>query len=184
MTLILSWRQWQPTPVLLPGKSHGWRSLVGYSQSMGSRRVRHDWATSLSLFTFMHWRRKWQPIVLAWRIPGTGEPGRLLSMGSHCRTGLKQLSSSSSSSLRNRSCFLRVHQSHMWYKKCSGDKDKAAETQGGRVGRSFKVEAGVMFILEIFIYQDICLKVWGLNLSFCFKGATGTKSGKWWSVNF
>ena len=28
----LSWRRkWQPTPVLLPGKSHGWRSLVGYS---------------------------------------------------------------------------------------------------------------------------------------------------------
>ena len=25
------WRQWHPTPVLLPGKSHGWRSLVGYS---------------------------------------------------------------------------------------------------------------------------------------------------------
>ena len=30
-------------------------------QSMGSQRVRHDWAISLSLFTFMHWRRKWQP---------------------------------------------------------------------------------------------------------------------------
>ena len=30
-------------------------------QSMGSLRVRHDWATSLSLFTFMHWRSKWQP---------------------------------------------------------------------------------------------------------------------------
>ena len=28
----LMWRrQWQPTPVLLPGKSHGWRSMVGYS---------------------------------------------------------------------------------------------------------------------------------------------------------
>ena len=24
-------RKWQPTPVLLPGKSHGWRSLVGYN---------------------------------------------------------------------------------------------------------------------------------------------------------
>ena len=24
-------RKWQPTPVLLPGKSHGWKSLVGYS---------------------------------------------------------------------------------------------------------------------------------------------------------
>ena len=33
----------------------------GRQQSMGSLRVGHDWATSLSLFTFMHWRRKWQP---------------------------------------------------------------------------------------------------------------------------
>ena len=52
-------RQWHPTPVLLPGKSHGWRSLVGCSP--WGREVGHDWATSLSLFTFMHWRRKWQP---------------------------------------------------------------------------------------------------------------------------
>ena len=56
-----SWwrRQWQPTPVLLPGKSHGWRSLVGCVH--GITRVGHDWATSLSLFAFIHWRRKWQP---------------------------------------------------------------------------------------------------------------------------
>ena len=33
----------------------------GGLQSMGSLRVGHDWATSLSLSTFMHWRRKWQP---------------------------------------------------------------------------------------------------------------------------
>ena len=33
----------------------------GGLQSMGSLRVGHDWATWLSLFTFMHWRRKWQP---------------------------------------------------------------------------------------------------------------------------
>ena len=88
-------RQWHPTPVLLPGKSHGWRSLVGCGprsvqfsrsvvsdslQSMGSLRIGHDWTTSLSLFTFMHWRRK---SILAWRILGTGEPGGLPSMGSH-----------------------------------------------------------------------------------------------------
>ena len=30
-------------------------------QSMGSLGVRHDWVTSLYFFTFMHWRRKWQP---------------------------------------------------------------------------------------------------------------------------
>ena len=33
----------------------------GRLQSMGSRRVGHNWTTSLSLFTFMHWVRKWQP---------------------------------------------------------------------------------------------------------------------------
>ena len=38
-----------------------WTEEPGRLQSMGSRRVGHDWATSLSFFTFMHWRRKWQP---------------------------------------------------------------------------------------------------------------------------
>ena len=37
-----------------------WMEEPGSLQSMGSLRVRHDWATSLSLFTFLHWRRKWQ----------------------------------------------------------------------------------------------------------------------------
>ena len=56
-SLSNSWRrQWQPTPVLLPGESHGWRL-----QSMGSLRVGYNWVTSLSLFTFLRWRRKWQP---------------------------------------------------------------------------------------------------------------------------
>ena len=38
-----------------------WTEEPGRLQSMGSLRVGHDWATSLSPFTFMHWRRKWQP---------------------------------------------------------------------------------------------------------------------------
>ena len=38
-----------------------WMEEPGRLQSTGSLRVWHDWATSLSLFTFMHWRRKWQP---------------------------------------------------------------------------------------------------------------------------
>ena len=38
-----------------------WMEEPGRLQSMGSLRVGHDWVTSLSLFTFMHWRRKWQP---------------------------------------------------------------------------------------------------------------------------
>ena len=38
-----------------------WMEEPGRLPSMGSLRVRHDWATSLSLFIFRHWRRKWQP---------------------------------------------------------------------------------------------------------------------------
>ena len=38
-----------------------WTEEPGRLQSMGLLRVGHDCATSLSLFTFMHWRRKWQP---------------------------------------------------------------------------------------------------------------------------
>ena len=38
-----------------------WMEEPGRLQPMGSLRVGHDWATLLSLFTFMHWRRKWHP---------------------------------------------------------------------------------------------------------------------------
>ena len=38
-----------------------WTEEPGGLQSMGSLRVGHDGATSLLLFTFMHWRRTWQP---------------------------------------------------------------------------------------------------------------------------
>ena len=49
----IAWRRkWQPTPVLLPRKSHGWRSLVVYSRW---ERVRHDWATSLDLDYIAQW---------------------------------------------------------------------------------------------------------------------------------
>ena len=48
-----------------------WTEEPGRLQSMGLRRVRHDWATSLSLFTFMHWRRKWQPTPMF--LPGESQ---------------------------------------------------------------------------------------------------------------
>ena len=59
-----------PHPVLLLGKIP-WMEEPGGLQSMGSLRVRHDWATSLSLFTFMHWRRKWQPTPVL--LPGESQ---------------------------------------------------------------------------------------------------------------
>ena len=51
-----------------------WLEEPGGLQSMGSRRVGHDWVTSLSLFTIMHWRRKWQPTPVF--LPGESRDGR------------------------------------------------------------------------------------------------------------
>ena len=53
-----------------------WTEEPGGLQSMGSLRVGHDWATSLSLFTFMHWRRKWQPTPVF--LPGESQGQRSL----------------------------------------------------------------------------------------------------------
>ena len=79
-------RQWHPTPVLLPGKSEdggAWKAAV--------HGVFEGW-TQLSNFTFtFHFHALEKEMathssVLAWRIPGTGDPGGLPSMGS-CRVG-------------------------------------------------------------------------------------------------
>ena len=74
-------RRWHPTPVLLPGKSHGGRSLVGCSpwgleESDTTERLHfHFHALEKEMATHSS--------VLAWRTPGTGEPGGLPSMGLH-----------------------------------------------------------------------------------------------------
>ena len=48
-----------------------WMEEPGGLHSMGSLRVGHDSGTSLSIFTFMHWRRKWQPIPVF--LPGESQ---------------------------------------------------------------------------------------------------------------
>ena len=75
-----------------------WTEKPGRLQSMGSRRVGHDWATSLSLFTFMPWRRKWQPtpVFLPGESQGRGSLVAAVCGVTQSRTRLKWLSSSSS----------------------------------------------------------------------------------------
>ena len=57
-----------------------WTEEPGRLQSIESLGVGHDWATSLSLFTFMHWRRKWQPTPVF--LPG-GSQGQGSLVGCH-----------------------------------------------------------------------------------------------------
>ena len=85
-------RQWCPTPVLLPGKSHGLRSLEGCSPW-------GRWGLDTTEWLHFHFHALEKEMathssVLAWRIPGKGEPGGLPSLGLH-RVGrlMKRLSS-------------------------------------------------------------------------------------------
>ena len=57
-----------------------WTKEPGGLQSMGLLRVGYDWVTSLSLFTFMHWRRKWQPTPVF--LPGESQ-GRASLVSCH-----------------------------------------------------------------------------------------------------
>ena len=84
-----------PHSSTLPGKFHGWRSLVGCSPC---GRWESD-TTSLSLFPFMHWRRKWQPtpVFLPAESQGRGSLVAAICGVAQSRTRLKRLSSSSSS---------------------------------------------------------------------------------------
>ena len=75
-----------------------WMEEPGGLQSMGSLGVGHDWATSLSLLTFMYWRRKWQPTPVF--VPGESQGrGSLVGWrrGDSCpqqdRVGWKEISS-------------------------------------------------------------------------------------------
>jgi len=77
-----------------------WTKEPGGLQSMGSRRVGHDWATSLSLFTFMHWRRKWQPTPVF--LPGESQGWESLvgcHLWGHTESDTTEALSSSSNSI-------------------------------------------------------------------------------------
>ena len=70
-----------PTPVLLPGKSQGRRSLDGYSPWGREESDKTERLTFTFHFHALEKEMATHSRVLAWRIPGTGEPGGLPSMG-------------------------------------------------------------------------------------------------------
>ena len=100
---ILGLTQWQAEKAMATHSSTlawkiPWAEEPGRLQSMESLRVGHNWATWLSLFTFMHCRKKWQPTPVF--LPGESQGRRSLVSCygvTQNRTRLKWLSSSSSS---------------------------------------------------------------------------------------
>ena len=79
-----------------------WMKEPGRLQSLGLLRVGYNWATSLSLFPFMHWRRKWQNPLLCSCLKNPRDGGAWWAAVygiSQSRTRLKRRSSSSNSNL-------------------------------------------------------------------------------------
>ena len=97
----LYWESFRPSPEAMATHSSSlawripWTEEPGRLQSMGALGVGHDWATSLSLVTFMHWRRKWQPspVFLPGESQGRGAWRAAVSGVAQSWTRLKQLSS-------------------------------------------------------------------------------------------
>ena len=70
-----------PPPVRLPGKSHGWRSLVGCSPEVAKSRTRRSDFTLTFHFHALEKEMAPHSRTLAWKMPWTEEPGRLQSRG-------------------------------------------------------------------------------------------------------
>ena len=119
---------WVPEKAMAPHSSTPawkipWMEEPGRLQSMGSLRVGHDWATSLSFFTFMHWRRKWQPTAVF--LPGESQERGAWWVAvfgvTQNQTWLKWLSSSSKGwvQMTRHTIFLEEHVSSYFCNMCS-----------------------------------------------------------------
>ena len=91
-----------------------WMEKPGGLQSLGSRRVGHNWVTSLSLFTFTHWRRKWQPTPVF--LPGKSQ--RWQSLVGCCLWGHTESDTTEVTQQQQQICCginLKVHIKHFWH---------------------------------------------------------------------
>ena len=73
----------EPQSVLLPRKSHGWRSWWAAVHVVAKSQTRLSDFTFTFHFHALEKEMATHSSVLAWRIPGMEEPGGLPSLGSH-----------------------------------------------------------------------------------------------------
>ena len=113
-----------------------WMEEPGRLPSMGSLKVRHDSATSFSLFTFLHWRRKWQPTPVF--LPGESQ-GRVNVVG--CR-------------LWGRT---ELDRTEVTQKQSTSSKGKEKKRKNLK-GNVKKIRAFRETLLRIIIFKNVCLK--------------------------
>ena len=165
---------WHPTPVFLPGKSHGWTSLVGCSPW-------GRWGSGTTEWLHFHFHALEKEMathsnILAWRIPGTGEPGGLPSMGSHrVRHDWSNLAAAAAVSERD-PFFLRAYLSTLSklcgrctvYLECCGGRNQFQLSLLKRKNKSMLLRLlsnvlgvlqGLLHLTENKIYEDIVINI-------------------------
>ena len=91
-----------------------WTKEPGGLPSVGSLQVGHDWATSLSLFTFLHWGRKWHPTPVF--LPGESQGRRsLVGCSPWGRTESDTTEATSQTSTSLFFCFIKVFCFYLWW---------------------------------------------------------------------
>ena len=128
-----------------------WAEEPGRLQSMGSWRVGHDWATSLSLFTFMHWRRKWQPTPVF--LPGESQGwGSLVSF---CLWGCKESDTTEATQ--------QQQQQQGWFSGSLGSWSQCSHSKGSGLDLEFCL---VLYILFHWSGTPVCSQL-VLCMHFC-----------------
>ena len=129
-------RQWHPTPVLLSGKSHGWRAAV---RGVATSRTRLSDFTFTFQFHALEKEMETHSSVLAWRIPGTAEPGGLPSMGSQSQTSTELNSISSKFGKLSSGCRAGKGQFSFQFQRKSMQKNVPATAQLHSISHASKV---------------------------------------------
>ena len=120
-----------------------WTEEPGGLKSMGSLRVGHDWVTSLSLFTFIHWKRKWQCTPVS--LPGESQgPGSLVGC---LRWGRTESDTTEATEKQQQ----QQHDPLKWYKHNSSiywkfKRKKAAFLENGKIS-FLSLQFGIFFCL-------------------------------------
>ena len=143
-----------------------WTEEPGRLQSMGSLRVGYDWMTSLSIFTFMHWRRKWKPtpVFLPGESQGRGTWWAAVYGVTQSWTWLKWLSSSSSKITADGDCSHEIKRRLFLGRKVMTNPDSILKTRDSTLPTKIHLVKALVLLIVMCGCES-----WTINSTECWR---------------